>query len=105
MNRFDRAIGRLQKYGWRKGHLGNYRDGFCALGALRTQTHTTALRAEEDWALRDAGQQLGLPVGPVGDVTGWIVRYNDTQSTSKEDIILLFKTASENLEALKETQR
>lgn len=102
MNRFKKAIERIQKFGWIRKNFGNEQMGFCALGAINgesvqlrarlTPLETTALqRALVAQGVIDQGDRW-LDSQEIAD---YVVTFNDDARHSKEDVLLLLKTASE----------
>jgi hypothetical protein len=98
MNRFDKAVQRIETYGWRKQAYGNFDMGFCILGAMNADTYNSRLNTRERAAVASAAWQLGSSwivehEAPMA-VAGCLVRFNDEERTTEEDVLLLLKTAS-----------
>lgn len=99
-----KAIELTEKYGWNKHDYaqdkdGNYTDTFgeeactfCALGFLGRAKHE--LGEDENYGLNIDAEQLVAQFVPEA-FCGNIAAFNDHPSTTKQDIIDLFKKANE----------
>ena len=98
-NVYDRAIQVLHDDGWTQGDYHHIDKGYCAVGALgkavgmydtewaRVNPHTNALWAEAEEYLNN--KFFGT------DSNNSVVLWNDTQGRTADDVIHLFKQASE----------
>lgn len=95
MNILDKAADRIRSGGWVQGKGGDVAGGgpVCAVGAIDSVAEQDQLLSRYHLAtkaLHAEARTLGFPSA---------VHFNDHPSTSVEDVLLLFKRASERLDA------
>lgn len=85
------AINLIKRYGWTKGRLGSVDDGFCIVGAITEASY----RGVSDYEAGNVALRYVEALPAVGNLV-YAAVYNDSEWTTKKDVLAALKQAAKN---------